>query len=82
MRIRMVIAQRLQEAGAERPLSIGEVYDVSDVVGSSLIASGDAVLAGPVVLETKPAAALETKPAIVADVKRRPRADRELVAHD
>lgn len=53
MLIRMLAAQRLQEAGTERPLSIGAVYEVSDVVGRDLVASGDAELAPMAAPETK-----------------------------
>lgn len=45
MLIRMRAAVRLQDAGAERPLSIGSTYNVSDVVGRSLLESGVAELA-------------------------------------
>lgn len=53
MLIRMRAAVRLQDAGAERPLSMGAVYDVSDVVGRELLAHGTAELAEMRAPETK-----------------------------
>lgn len=53
MLIQMRVAVPLQHAGAERPLSIGEVVDVSDVVGRAMVEDGYAVLAPMRAPETK-----------------------------
>lgn len=62
MRVRMLVARSLQHAGAERPLSIGEVYELPSVVARRLLESGEAepVPVGP--SETKPdQAPMDTK---------------------
>jgi hypothetical protein len=54
----------LQDAGREQPLSVGEDYDLSDLVAQSLIATGAAVCLEarhPVVPEAKPMAPPERK---------------------
>lgn len=54
MRVQMVVARSLQHAGAERPLSTGEVYELPDVVARALLESGDAVVVPVGPQETKP----------------------------
>lgn len=44
MRIRMTRQRWLQDAGVDRPLDIGGVYDLPTVVAQSLIATGVALL--------------------------------------
>jgi hypothetical protein len=44
MRVRILRARSLQDAGAERPLRVGEAYDLPDVVAVALIANQSAVL--------------------------------------
>jgi hypothetical protein len=61
MRIRMTVAQFWQHAGTERPLSIGEVYDVPMAVAQWLIHCGFATGVGATPIETKPSAPAETK---------------------
>jgi hypothetical protein len=62
MRVRMLVARVLQEAGRERPLSAGETYEVSDATGADLVACGAAVsLAVTAPPERKPATPPETK---------------------
>jgi hypothetical protein len=61
MRIRMIAARTLQEAGCERPLSVGVEYDLAEGVALDLIASGAAAPAGLRPPETKPDATPETK---------------------
>lgn len=48
MRVRMLIARSLQEAGCERPLSADREYDLSEVVAISLVATGAAKAVRPV----------------------------------
>jgi hypothetical protein len=61
MRIRMIAARILQEAGRERPLSVGVEYDAAEGVALDLIASGAATRGGLAPPETKPDAPPETK---------------------
>lgn len=62
MRVVMLAARFLQHAGAERPLSIGEVYELPDVVARALLEAGDAELVPVGPSETKPdPVVLETK---------------------
>jgi len=62
MRIVMRLERRWQDAGVERVLTVGAVYDVPDPVAHALIATGAAehprVIRAP---ETKPVAPFETK---------------------
>lgn len=53
MLVQMRVAQTLQHAGTERPLSPGEVYEVSDVVGRELLDHGFATRAEMRAPETK-----------------------------
>ena len=53
MLIQMRAAVRMQDAGAERPLSVGQTYEVADLVGRDLLATGRAVLAEMRAPETK-----------------------------
>jgi hypothetical protein len=57
----MLVARALQEAGRERRLDVGQVYDLADPVALALIATGAAcrytAVAPP---EIKPDAPLET----------------------
>lgn len=43
MQIVMLIARYWQDAGIERPLSVGESYDLPDGVAAALIATGAAI---------------------------------------
>jgi len=62
MRVRMLAARFLQDAGAERPLSIGEVYELPDLVARRLLEAGEAEAVAPSPDEQKPEpVAIETK---------------------
>lgn len=70
MHVRMLRARALQDAGVERPLSVGEVYDLPAGVAGALIATGAATAhdeGGDVEVavvrppETKPLPRLETE---------------------
>ena len=64
MLIRMTRYRTLQDAGREKPLSVGEAYDLPEFVAQSLIATGAAVsleARHPVVPEAKPMAPPERK---------------------
>ena len=54
MRVRMLAARFLQDAGAEQPLSIGEVYELPDVVARRLLEAGEAEPVAPGPHEQKP----------------------------
>lgn len=62
MRVFITIACEWQDAGRQRPLSVGESYELPDAVAVDLVAMGLAVMPDqayetkpdPVMLETKP----------------------------
>lgn len=60
MRVRMLAARFLQDAGVERPLSTGEVYELPLLVARRLVDAGDAVAEPD--YETVAVAVRETKP--------------------
>jgi hypothetical protein len=63
MTVCMVAAREWQDAGIQRPLSVGMTYELPDNVALSLIATGAATrtTVHPALLETKPAFPQETK---------------------
>lgn len=66
MRVKMLRARVLQDAGKERPLDLGCEYDLAPVVAVSFVATGAAVIVEDVAAvsaapETKPLRAPETK---------------------
>jgi hypothetical protein len=65
MRVRMLRARVLQDAGKELPLDQGKVYDLVPAVALPLVATGAAEIADVAIVasapETKPMRAPETK---------------------
>lgn len=75
MHIRMLVARAIQDAGRQRPLSSGRVYDVPEVVAEGLVRDGSAELAegSAEAPEDANAAALrapDTKPDLPLETKR------------
>jgi len=66
MRIQMLRVRVLQDAGVERTLNVGDIYDLPEIVAYSLLATGAARITNggtcdQVVPETKPLIVPETK---------------------
>jgi len=61
VRVRIVVALAWVDAGRERPLSPGDIVEVSPVIGRRWMASGQAVAERPGPTERKPAHVAEMK---------------------
>lgn len=69
-----MLAQRvMQEAGQERPLTAGCVYDLPDVVGAALIATGVACLEPHDVREVAAVGGAPERAAVSVGARRRQR---------
>lgn len=68
MWVRMLVSQRIQEAGRERCLDEGREYDLADPVGLSLVVLGFAAAASAPTADVR-----ETKPERVPENGRRRR---------
>lgn len=70
MRIRMLRARVLSDAGIERPLDLGQEYDLPQIVAESLIATGAAEESEDVFEESREAVAPEIRPMRPPETKR------------
>lgn len=71
MRVRMTRTRMFLDAGRERPLDIGSVYDLPQIVAESLIATGAAVALTDEDVERRDALrSPETRPELAYETKR------------